>query len=150
RRHPANRATATRSRRPSREASRLLLLLIRSLGLPTGPARRRAEASRGRAEAAGATRAAAAGPLLHVLDLLLLLVGEDLAEPGIDLLLQLFQLLLLLGGQFQHALEGRRHDLARPRGTAEAPRPAGAEAERRDEALALAVHLRQHRLGALL
>src|SRR5262249_44677611 len=86
----------------------------------------------GQAAAAGPTPAGATGTaaLPHLLDLFLLLVGEDLRELIVGFLLQLVQLLLLLGGQFQLLLEEGRQNLAGLRRTAEpeptGPTPAGA------------------------
>src|SRR5205823_604580 len=70
------------------------------------------------------TGAAAAEALLHVLELLLLLVGEDLGQPAVHLLLQFLHLLFLFGRQLQRVLKERRHDLAGLRRPAEAAAPA--------------------------
>src|SRR5258708_5893885 len=50
--------------------------------------------------------------LAHLLELLLLLVGQDLGELAIDILLQLVELLLLLVRQFQLVLQECRQDHA--------------------------------------
>src|SRR5260370_36912939 len=70
---------------------------------------------------AAPTWSAPAGTTLtHLLELLLLLVGQDLGELAIDVLLQLVELLLLLVRQFQLVLQERRQDHAGLR-RAEAP-----------------------------
>ena len=50
----------------------------------------------------------------HLLELGLLLVVEDLREPGVHVLLERVDLLLLLGGEVQPLPEHGRQDLARP------------------------------------
>src|SRR6266545_50211 len=57
-------------------------------------------------------RSAGGAGLPHRLKALLLLVAEDLSKPGVHVLLQLFQLLLLFVGQFEPLLGGGGQDRA--------------------------------------
>src|SRR5205085_9112684 len=65
----------------------------------------------GFAAASAATTTAAA--LLHVLELLLLLVGENLRQLAVHFLLQVLEPLLLLVGQFERFLGSRRKNHTR-------------------------------------
>src|ERR1700733_12563736 len=67
----------------------------------------RRTAPAGRAEAARASAA-------HLLELGVLLGGQDLREPGVDLFLKVVDLRLLLGAQLQPLLEHPGKDLAGP------------------------------------
>src|SRR5438094_4469582 len=70
---------------------------------------------------------ASSRPFLHVLDLFLLLVGEDFTKRLIDLLLKVFELLLLLWSHFQGVLDPGRHDLSGLRKSRKAAGPARAK-----------------------
>src|SRR5262249_19270497 len=69
---------------------------------------------------------AATGVILAVLQLLVLLFGQDFLDPGVYFLLQFLDLLLLLVGQFQVLLQSRRQDRARGRAKAATEAAAGA------------------------
>jgi hypothetical protein len=61
---------------------------------------------------AAARSSAAAAALAHLLELLLLVGGQDLCQFGIDLFLEFLDLRLLIGGEIELILQGGRKDLA--------------------------------------
>jgi hypothetical protein len=61
---------------------------------------------------AAARPSAAAAALAHLLELLLLVGGEDLCQLGVDFFLQLLDLRLLIGVEIELILQGGRKDLA--------------------------------------